>query len=92
MSNHIHLITEAIDHNLSDILRDFKSYTTKLLIKAIVEMRKAGGSGCFHSLKKQPRKIAIIQVYNSGNKIISTNKSAARILLFGSLGIFISNW
>ncbi len=37
MSNHIHLITEAIDHKLSDILRDFKSYTAKLLIKAIVE-------------------------------------------------------
>ncbi len=37
MSNHVHLIAVAIEHNLSDILRDFKSYTAKLLIKAIVE-------------------------------------------------------
>ena len=37
MSNHVHLIAEAADHNLSDMPRDFKSYTAKLLIKAIVE-------------------------------------------------------
>ena len=35
MSNHIHLIASAVDNNLSDILRDFKKFTSKEIIKAI---------------------------------------------------------
>lgn len=35
MSNHIHMVVEAKAHNLSDILRDFKSYTAKLLLTTI---------------------------------------------------------
>jgi len=35
MTNHVHLVAEAREHNLSDILRDFKSYTAKLLITAL---------------------------------------------------------
>ena len=35
MSNHIHLIASAVDYNLSDILRDFKKFTSKEIIKAI---------------------------------------------------------
>jgi len=90
MSNHVHLIAEAADHNLSDIPRDFKSYTAKLLIKAIVENPESRRSGYFHSLKKQAKKIEIIQTYKSGNKIISTKKYIARSLLFRSLITFIS--
>ena len=37
MSNRAHLIAEAADRNLSDIIRDFKSYTAKVLFKAIAE-------------------------------------------------------
>jgi len=38
MSNHVHLIMEARDgYNPSDILRDFKKFTSKQLIKAITE-------------------------------------------------------
>jgi putative transposase len=36
MSNHIHLIVSAKENNLSDILRDFKKFTAKEIIKAIV--------------------------------------------------------
>ena len=35
MSNHIHLIISSGDGNLSDILRDFKKFTSKQIITAI---------------------------------------------------------
>lgn len=35
MSNHVHLLACAKDENLSDILRDFKKFTSKQIIKAI---------------------------------------------------------
>ena len=35
MSNHVHMIASAKDENLSDILRDFKKYTSKHIISAI---------------------------------------------------------
>lgn len=35
MSNHLHLIVSAEENNLSDVLRDFKKFTSKELIKAI---------------------------------------------------------
>lgn len=37
MSNHVHLILSAKENNLSDILRDFKKFTAKEIIKAIVD-------------------------------------------------------
>ena len=38
MSNHLHLIAQAKENtNLSDILRDFKKYTSKKIIKAMLE-------------------------------------------------------
>ena len=74
ISNHVHLISEAVDHNLSDILRDFKSYTAKLLIKAIVENPESRRNGCLHYSNMQVKKNSIIQTYSSGNKVISTKK------------------
>jgi len=35
MSNHLHLIASAKNHDLSGILRDFKKFTSKKIIKAI---------------------------------------------------------
>ena len=35
MSNHIHLIVSAKENSLSDILRDFKKFTSKQIIAAI---------------------------------------------------------
>jgi len=38
MSNHLHLIAEADEkYNLSDILRDFKKFTSKAIVKEIEE-------------------------------------------------------
>ena len=37
MSNHIHTIWTASDNNLSDIIRDFKTFTSKAITKSIEE-------------------------------------------------------
>ena len=37
MSNHIHLVISAKENNSSDILRDFKKFTSKQIIQAIIE-------------------------------------------------------
>ncbi len=37
MSNHLHLVLSAQENNLSDILRDFKKFTSKQVIKAIID-------------------------------------------------------
>ena len=37
MSNHVHLIASAKNENLSDILRDFKKFTSKQIIAAITK-------------------------------------------------------
>ena len=41
MSNHVRLIAEKIELNLSDIIRDFKSYTIKVLFKVITEIAES---------------------------------------------------
>ena len=40
MSNHLHLIISAKEGNLSDVLRDFKKFTSKQLIKAIEDNKQ----------------------------------------------------
>ena len=40
MSNHCHLILRAQNENLSDVIRDFKKFTSKKIMKAIEENPK----------------------------------------------------
>ena len=40
MSNHLHLIASAKNENLSDILRDFKKYTSKQIIETIINNKQ----------------------------------------------------
>jgi putative transposase len=40
MSNHVHLVAKAREENLSDILRDFKKFTSKQLLAAIENNEK----------------------------------------------------
>ena len=37
MSNHVHLLVQAKEENLSDILRDFKKFTSQTILRAIEE-------------------------------------------------------
>lgn len=39
MSNHIHMVVSAKNNDTSDILRDFKKFTSKRIFKAILEHR-----------------------------------------------------
>jgi len=63
MSNHLHLILSAKNHDLSDVLRDFKKFTSKQIIEAI----KAS--------KQESRKDWMLKIFreegmkNSRNKI-----------------------
>jgi len=53
MTSHIHLLCKALDGNvLSDIIRDFKKFTSKKLSNLLKMLRKAGGNGCLPILKK----------------------------------------
>jgi len=40
MSNHLHLMVSAKNENLSDILRDFKKFTSKQIIEAIIKNKQ----------------------------------------------------
>ncbi|WKV12640.1 REP-associated tyrosine transposase [Marivirga harenae] len=40
MSNHCHFILQAADENLSDVIRDFKKFTSKKIFKAIKDNPK----------------------------------------------------
>ncbi len=37
ISNHLHLVISAVNNDTSDILRDFKKFTSKQIIKAILD-------------------------------------------------------
>ncbi|HZL08385.1 MAG TPA: transposase [Prolixibacteraceae bacterium] len=78
MSNHLHLIACASeDGNLSDILRDFKKFTSKALIEAIKETREsrrdclpagqAGMLNLFWYAGKNNKKIKYFKVWQDGN-------------------------
>lgn len=46
MSNHVHLIASAKNENLSDILRDFKKFTSKKIIAAIEKSETESRRDC----------------------------------------------
>ena len=48
MSNHVHTIWTAKDNNLSDIIRDFKTYTSKSFIKIINETAESRREWLLH--------------------------------------------
>jgi REP element-mobilizing transposase RayT len=59
MSNHIHLIASAKNENLSEILRDFKKFTSKQM--PLLKMkRKAGKSGCLQFSKPMLKRTVIM--------------------------------
>jgi REP element-mobilizing transposase RayT len=62
MSNHIHLLARAKDQNLSDILRDFKKFTSKQIIKAIEQN------------ERESRKEWMIRIFKEQGEKNSRNK------------------
>lgn len=52
MSNHVHCILSAKDENLSDIIRDFKTHTSKAFIKSIEEEPESRKEWMLYQFKK----------------------------------------
>ena len=67
MSNHLHLIISAENNDLSDILRDFKKYTSKEFIKRKYTER-VEGSGCLLSSPKKVETTQGIDTINYGDR------------------------
>ncbi len=46
MSNHVHLLVQARHENMSDILRDFKKFTSQTILHAIEENKAESRKSC----------------------------------------------
>lgn len=59
MSNHIHLIitTKNDDGNISDIIRDFKKYTSKLIAKSIETIGESRREWLLNVMSKEAKRI-----------------------------------
>ncbi len=51
MSNHVHTIWTAKDNNLSDVIRDFKTFTSKSFIKIVNEAPESRREWLLHMFK-----------------------------------------
>ena len=89
MSNHVHLIASAKRENLSDVLGDFKKFTSKKVIEAIKQNKSesrrdclpAGRQGWSGYLKSRVRRTAGIPIGNSGGKITIRRNYTVPLLL-----------
>ena len=73
MSNHVHLIARSNKDNLSDIIRDFKKYTSKQFIDEIdlsTESRKKWMLNLFQHTAKKQNKNGSYQVWTHENHAI----------------------
>ena len=86
MGNHVHLIISAKQNNVSDVLGDFKKYTSKQIIKAILnhpaESRKEWMIQIFKEAGKANSRNTDHQFWQKDNqpKIILTHDFAAQKL------------
>jgi putative transposase len=84
MNNHVHLIASAADgHNLSDILRDLKKFTSKKIIAAIEdnvqESRKRWMLWLFRSNGEQNYNNQIYQFWQQDNHPVCLDSNAMMI-------------
>jgi REP element-mobilizing transposase RayT len=83
MSNHLHLIAAAKENNLSYILRDFKKFTSKQIIKAIQENEHESRRVWMLSISsRKERRIAVTANINSGDKITNQKNYTVLLLYF----------
>jgi putative transposase len=59
MSNHIHLIisTKTEQENISEVIRDFKKYTSKEIVKAIQEIPESRKEWLLNAMSKEAKRI-----------------------------------
>jgi len=70
MSNHVHVIWTAPDGNLSDIIRDFKTFTSKMMIRQVhkgPESRKEWLDYMFRFFAKQTNANETYKIWTNDN-------------------------
>ncbi len=74
MTNHMHLIVRSATGNLSDAIRDFKSFTSQQILKEIennpVESRKDWMKLVFHYHAKFNKRVASQQLWTHNNHAV----------------------
>jgi putative transposase len=79
MTNHLHMVASASEEdNLSDILRDFKKFTSKQIvdtIKKIPESRQAWLLNLFWHAGKNNKKIKYYKFWQDGNDAKEINSA-----------------
>ena len=80
MSSHLHMIVSADEgNNLSDILRDFKKFTSKQIVKAIQEepeSRREWMLDKFEFAGRNNNKIKYYKFWKDNNHAIEINSPA----------------
>ena len=72
MSNHVHLLIQAKEENLSDILRDFKKFTSQTIIRTLEENKNESRRNWMLWLFKETDENKKVS-YQFGNPIIILN-------------------
>jgi REP element-mobilizing transposase RayT len=80
MTNHMHVIWTAANGNLSDIVRDFKTFTSKAVSKAIAEENESRKQWLLYMLQFLPIKQQRMNFIKCGPTIITLKKYTARHL------------
>ena len=71
MSNHCHLIVRAKNENLSDIIRDFKKFTSKAIYRAIEDNNNESRKEWLLKVLKYENKIWLWKKGYHGEEILS---------------------
>jgi len=69
MTSHIHLIVTSVENEIQEIVRDFKRFTNKQLIKAIMEIgesRREWILAKFHYEAKRTKRASFYKVWKDG--------------------------
>ena len=74
MSNHIHLIVQSKEGKLSDLIRDFKKFTSKNILEAIQTDPESRRQWMLDLFKKAKKTITEIKTISFGNMEIMQKK------------------
>ncbi len=86
MSSHMHIIARAKNGNLSDIIRDFKKFTSTMLVKdlrSVTESRREWMLDLFKAGGKKQKKKSAMQVWQYNNhamEVFSPKFTLSKIL------------
>ena len=71
MSNHLHAIVSSDKLPLSDVIRDFKKFTSKQIIEQVTNSNESRKEWLLKKFAFAGQETAIIKLINFGNRIIT---------------------